>query len=61
MIKEAKNTNYFKTHVRQICATKYTVINEGRDRLNFPIAAILHSKLLDIINNINVRFIDGPN
>lgn len=40
---------------------KFTVINEGRDRLNFSIAAILHSKLLAIISSINVRFIDGPN
>ena len=56
--------------MRIICAQykqytlNLTVINEGRDRrqrLNFPIAAILHSKLLDIINNINVRFIDGTN
>jgi len=40
---------------------KFTVINEGRDKLNLSIAAILHSKLLAITSNRNVRFIDDPN
>jgi len=51
----------FRDTCKKYRYTNFTVINEGKDRLNFPIAAILHSKLLDIINNINIRFIDGPN
>lgn len=33
-------------------------MNEGKDRLNFSNAASFSSKLLAIIININVRFID---
>lgn len=40
---------------------EFTVINEGNDRLNFSIAAILHSRLLASISNMNIRFIDGRN
>lgn len=38
---------------------KFTAINEGRDKLNFSTAAILHSRLLDNNNNMNIRFTDG--
>lgn len=37
---------------------KLTAINEGRDRLYFANVESLISKLLAIIININLRFID---
>jgi len=38
-----------------------TVINDGKEILNFSNVVSLHFKLLPNIININLRFIDGRN
>lgn len=44
-----------------MCFFKLTAINEDKDKLYFSNVDSLSSKLLDIIINIKVRFIDVPN